>query len=63
VIDTKLLHTGFDAKGDTVAVGARPPVCLAASPDVKGISGKYFDHCAAIPAAPLALDRKLAEAL
>ena len=63
VIDTKLLHTGFDATGDSVASGARTSVYLATSPEVKGISGKYFDHCAAVQAAPLALDHKLAEAL
>ncbi|MDE2118005.1 MAG: SDR family oxidoreductase [Betaproteobacteria bacterium] len=63
VIDTKLLHTGFDAKGDSVAVGARTSVYLAASPEVKGVSGKYFDNCAAIQPAPLALDRKLAQQL
>lgn len=63
VIDTKLLHTGFDARGDTVAAGAHTPVYLATSPDVKGISGKYFDCCAAVQPAPLAEDRQLAEAL
>lgn len=63
VIDTKLLHTGFGATGDSVAVGARIPVYLATSPEVKSISGKYFDDCAAIQPAPLASDRKLAEAL
>ncbi len=63
VIDTKLLHTGFDAKGDTVAVGARTSVYLATSPDVKGISGKYFDHCAAVQPAPLAEDSYLAQQL
>lgn len=63
VIDTKLLHTGFDAKGDSVAVGARTSVYLATSPEVKGISGKYFDNCIAVQLAPLASDRELAEAL
>lgn len=63
VIDTKLLHTGFNTKGDSVAVGARTLVYLAASPDAKGVSGKYFDHCAAVPSAPLAEDRHLAQQL
>lgn len=63
VIDTKLLHTGFDAKGDSVAAGARTSVYLATSPDVKGISGKYFDRCAAVQPAPLAKDRHLARQL
>lgn len=63
VIDTKLLHAGFDGKGDSVKVGARTSVYLATSSDIKGISGKYFDNCIAVQPAPLALDRKLAEAL
>ncbi len=63
VIDTKLLHTGFSAKGDSVAVGARTSVYLATSPEAKGISEKYFDNCVAVQPAPMALDRKLAEAL
>jgi len=63
VIDTKLLHTGFDATGDSVAVGARTSVYLATSPDVKDISGKYFDDCAAVQPAPLAEDSHLAQQL
>ena len=63
VIDTKLLHTGFNAKGDDVLVGARTSVYLATSPDVKGISGKYFDNCAAVRPAPLAEDQQLAQQL
>ncbi|MBI5626642.1 MAG: SDR family NAD(P)-dependent oxidoreductase [Nitrosomonadales bacterium] len=63
VIDTKLLHTGFNAKGDSVAVGARTSVYLATSPDVKSISGKYFDNCAAIRPAPLAENQQLAQQL
>ena len=63
VIDTKLLHAGFDAKGDSVAVGACTSVYLATSPDVKGITGKYFDKCAAVQLAPLAEDRRLAQQL
>jgi NAD(P)-dependent dehydrogenase (short-subunit alcohol dehydrogenase family) len=63
VIDTKLLHTGFDAKGDSVVVGARTSVYLATSPDIKGTSGKYFDDCAAVrPAAPVE-DQRLARQL
>jgi len=63
VIDTKLLHTGFDATGDSVALGARTSVYLATSGELKGVSGKYFDCCAAVQPAPLALDRKLAQQL
>lgn len=63
VIDTKLLHAGFDAQGDSVIVGASTSVYLATSPDVKGITGKYFDHCAAARPAPLAEDQRLAQQL
>lgn len=63
VIDTKLLHAGFDAKGDSVAVGARTSVYLATSPGVKGISGKYFDGCIAVQPSPLAKDNHLARQL
>lgn len=63
VIDTKLLHTGFSAAGDPVATGARTSVYLAISPDVKNISGKYFDHCAAVSPAPPAEDQHLARQL
>lgn len=63
VIDTKLLHTGFNAKGDSVAVGARTSVYLATSPDVKGISGRYFDNCTDTQPAPLARDARLAQQL
>jgi len=63
VIDTKLLHTGFDAKGDSVAAGARTSVYLATSPEIKGVSGKYFDRCAAVQPALLAEDQRLAQQL
>lgn len=45
VIDTKLLHAAFDMAGNSVHSGAKTSVYLATSPEVKGISGKYFDNC------------------
>ncbi len=63
VIDTKLLHTGFSASGDPVAEGARTPVFLASSREVKSITGKYFDRCAAITPAPMVNDKHLAQQL
>jgi NAD(P)-dependent dehydrogenase (short-subunit alcohol dehydrogenase family) len=63
VIDTKLLHTGFDMKGDPVTAGAQTPVFLAASPEVKGITGKYFDRRVAVRPSPLAGDEHLARQL
>ena len=63
VINTKLLHVGFDMAGDAVAAGARTSVYLATSPDVKGITGKYFERCAAVAPSPQALDQRLAQRL
>lgn len=44
VITTKLLRTGFDMSGSSVKEGAETSVYLASSPDVKNISGKYFNE-------------------
>lgn len=63
VIDTKLLHAGFSATGDRLEVGARTPLFLATSADVQGVSGKYFNHCTAVPGSPLTADRQLGAAL
>jgi NAD(P)-dependent dehydrogenase (short-subunit alcohol dehydrogenase family) len=63
VIDTKLLHAGFNMAGDSVVAGARTSVFLATAPELRGISGKYFDHCTAVPCALFAADRKLSAAL
>lgn len=63
VIGTKLLHAGFDMKGDPVTEGAQTPVFLATSPEVKGITGKYFDRCAAARPSPLVEDEQLAQQL
>jgi NAD(P)-dependent dehydrogenase (short-subunit alcohol dehydrogenase family) len=59
VIDTKLLHAGFNMPGAPVSEGAQTSVYLASSPDVAGVSGKYFEHCKAVSPSPLALDRQL----
>jgi len=63
VIDTKLLRTGFGASGVPIAEGARTSVFLATSAGAKGVSGKYFDHCTAVPPATLAEDQQLAQRL
>ena len=42
VINTKLLHMGFDMRGDSVKNGAQTSVYLAASEEIKNVSGKYF---------------------
>jgi NAD(P)-dependent dehydrogenase (short-subunit alcohol dehydrogenase family) len=63
VIGTKLLHAGFSMPGDTVEEGARTSVYLATSPEVAGVTGKYFDNCITDAPAAQALDRELAQRL
>lgn len=63
VIDTKLLHAGFDIKGAPVAQGARTSVYLATSEEVAGVSGKYFVDCRETAPSRPARDDRLAEAL
>jgi len=45
VIDTKLLHSGFDMQGAPLKQGAQTPVYLASAAEVQGVTGKYFDNC------------------
>ncbi len=42
VISTKLLHAGWGSGGSHLSQGSRTSVYLAASPEVEGVSGKYF---------------------
>lgn len=43
--------------------GAETSIYLASSPDVEGVTGKYFSHCKELPASILAQDPALARAL
>lgn len=63
VIDTKLLHTGFNMTGSQVSEGALTSVFLATSPAVKNISGKFFDNCKATAPAAAVIDAALAKKL
>ena len=63
VISTKLLHSRFGMGGAPVEQGARTSVYLATSPEVGGVSGKYFNDCREATPARAARDEKLAEAL
>src|SRR5512141_1424667 len=63
VIGTKLLHAAFSMPGESAATGARTSVYLATSPDVAGVTGKYFDNCTEVAAAAQAHDRQLAQQL
>ncbi|HSP78549.1 MAG TPA: SDR family NAD(P)-dependent oxidoreductase, partial [Myxococcaceae bacterium] len=56
VITTKLLKEGFGVTGDTVEEGARTSVYLASSPEVEGVSGRYFLRCQETPPAAHARD-------
>ncbi len=63
VIDTKLMRVGFSGPGNSVAAGARTPVFLATSPEVEGISGKYFEDCEVVAPSESVEDARLARQL
>ncbi|MCJ7623735.1 MAG: SDR family oxidoreductase [Anaerolineaceae bacterium] len=42
VVETKLLHSGWDLSGRSVKDGAETSVYLASSPEVEGVTGKYY---------------------
>lgn len=63
VIGTKLLHAAFSMQGAPLSEGARTSVYLATSLEVRGITGKYFNHCAPASPSPLARDTALAQLL
>ncbi len=43
--------------------GARTTIYLASSPEVEGVTGRYFVDCRAVPSSPLSYDQSLAEKL
>jgi NAD(P)-dependent dehydrogenase (short-subunit alcohol dehydrogenase family) len=43
--------------------GAQTSIFLAASPEVEGVTGKYFVDCKPVQSSPLSYDRSLAEKL
>ena len=43
--------------------GAKTSVYLATSPEVQGVTGKYFDKCKTKESAPLAHDKQLQKEL
>lgn len=63
VITTKMLRDGFNMTGDDVSVGAETPVFLALSPNVEGVTGKYFDKNTEVPSSRLSYDRSIREEL
>jgi retinol dehydrogenase 14 len=59
-VATKLLGTGWGwSNGLTVAQGAALSVYLATSPEVEGVTGKYYESRSAGGASPKANDAKL----
>jgi NAD(P)-dependent dehydrogenase (short-subunit alcohol dehydrogenase family) len=61
VITTKMLINGFNMKGEDVFVGAETPVYLAISPEVEGVTGKYFDKKTSVPSSRLSYDFSVRE--
>lgn len=45
VISTKLLKAGFNMDGSDVERGARTSTYLATSPEVEGVTGRYYMEC------------------
>jgi NAD(P)-dependent dehydrogenase (short-subunit alcohol dehydrogenase family) len=43
--------------------GAQTSIYLASSPDVEGVTGKYFVDCKAVDSDPISYDKALAEKL
>jgi NAD(P)-dependent dehydrogenase (short-subunit alcohol dehydrogenase family) len=63
VIATKLLRAGFGMGGGSVERGARTSVYLATSPEVEGVTAKYFVDGQAATPSRRARDDQLAEVL
>jgi NAD(P)-dependent dehydrogenase (short-subunit alcohol dehydrogenase family) len=66
-LDGKWWSRPLRALGDRIAIspeaGARTSIYLASSPDVEGVSGKYFDKERAVESSPQSLDAAAAERL
>lgn len=58
-VTTKLLDTGWGWTGIPVSQGAVLPVYLASSPDVAGVTGKYYERITPESASPLAYNAQL----
>jgi NAD(P)-dependent dehydrogenase (short-subunit alcohol dehydrogenase family) len=60
VVGTKLLRAGFAMEGpDSLVQGAATSVFLATSPEVEGVTGKYFARKKSVPASRLTRNAKL----
>jgi NAD(P)-dependent dehydrogenase (short-subunit alcohol dehydrogenase family) len=56
-IDTKLMRESFKLEGASLEQGSQTPVYLATSPEVEGISGKYFSRMQERQSSPLSYDQ------
>lgn len=63
VVTTKLLNAGFGTPGGEVAAGAETSVYLASSPEVEGVTGKYFVKKQATASSPTSNDPALRKQL
>ncbi len=58
-VNTKLLQAGFGSYGLDLEQGAETPVFLASSPEVEGVTGKYFVNRQPTLSSPLSYKREL----
>ena len=54
-------RASYNLEGESVEEGARTSVYLASSPEVEGVTGKYFSRMVEKPVSDLAQDRALRE--
>jgi NAD(P)-dependent dehydrogenase (short-subunit alcohol dehydrogenase family) len=58
-VATKLLRYAFDIPGESIESGTATSVYLASSPEVYGVSGKYFVNCQPVESAEQSQDVEL----
>lgn len=59
----KLQQKSKVLKQRTTEEGAETSIYLATSPEVEGVTGKYFIDCKEVPSSPLSYDKQLAKSL
>ena len=59
----RVVNFFIGVRGITPDKGAETPVYLAASPEVEGVTGKYFVDCCPVPSAGISYDAELAARL
>jgi len=61
VINTRMQRESYNLGGENVEVGAQTSVYLATSPEVEGVTGKYYSRMAEKHTSDLAQDKALQE--